>query len=162
MQDASPSPTNSGLPGQKKSNSSILIAGTLVLLIAGGIGLQMWRAKDSKAGQLPETTTQATPDLDALSQPVSRVNGVSISYATLAKVKEFYDAGVLMRLRYQTIPAERQRVSSEVVQAILRLFKQHYPAVKFGYPHSVVRYQADDPAGPPALRGKSGPVGGHT
>jgi len=58
---------------------------------------------------------------------------------------EFYDAGVLVRLRYQTIPSERQRISSEIVQAILKTFKEHYPAVKFGYPHSVVRYQADEP-----------------
>jgi small-conductance mechanosensitive channel len=55
---------------------------------------------------------------------------------------EFYDAGVLMRLRYQTIPAERQRISSDIIQEILVAFKKHYPAVKFGYPHSVVRLQA--------------------
>ena len=54
----------------------------------------------------------------------------------------------ILSLRYQTIPAERQRISSEIVQAILKAFKGHYPAVKFGYPHSVVRYQADEP---PAL-----------
>jgi small-conductance mechanosensitive channel len=69
---------------------------------------------------------------------------------------EFYDAGVLMRLRYLTIPAERQKISSGVVRAVLSAFKDNYPAVKFGYPHSVVRYQADDPAGPPALRGRGG------
>ena len=58
---------------------------------------------------------------------------------------EFYDAGVLIRLRYHTIPAERQRISSQVVEDILRTFKAHYPQVKFGYPHSVVRYQRDTP-----------------
>ena len=66
--------------------------------------------------------------------------------------QEFYDAGVLMRLRYQTIPAERQRISSEIVDVILREFKANYPKVKFGYPHSVVRFQKESqepgPVGP--------------
>ena len=135
MQDASPSPTNSGLPGQKKSNSSILIAGTLVLLIAGGIGLQMWRAKDSKAGQLPETTTQATPDLDALSQPVSRVNGVSISYATLAKeCIEIHGRDVLENVINRTIiqqacaDAGVTVTDAEVNQEVVQISK------KFGLP----------------------------
>ena len=63
---------------------------------------------------------------------------------------EFYDAGVLMRLRYQTIPAERQRISSEIVDVVLDEFKANYPRIRFGYPHSVVKYSQDnDP--PPAL-----------
>jgi small-conductance mechanosensitive channel len=56
---------------------------------------------------------------------------------------EFYDAGVLIRLRYQTVPAERQRISSEIVDAVLRDFKAHYPDVRFGYPQSVIRYRRD-------------------
>jgi hypothetical protein len=54
-----------------------------------------------------------------------------------------------MRLRYQTLPAERQRISSEIVQIVLREFKKNYPAVRFGYPHSVVRYRQDSDAEEP-------------
>ena len=57
--------------------------------------------------------------------------------------QEFYDAGVLIRLRYQTIPAERQRISSDIVDVIIREFKANYPKVKFGYPQSVIRFRSD-------------------
>ncbi len=68
---------------------------------------------------------------------------------------EFYEAGVLMRLRYHTIPAERQKISSRIVDIILREFKANYPRVQFGYPHSVIRYRRDEeePGNtPPALQ----------
>ncbi|MFO7898964.1 MAG: mechanosensitive ion channel [Planctomycetota bacterium] len=68
---------------------------------------------------------------------------------------EFYEAGVLVRLRYQTIPAERQKISSQIVDIILREFKDNYPDVRFGYPHSVVRYRRDEQPEadtPPALQ----------
>jgi len=57
---------------------------------------------------------------------------------------EFYDAGVLVRLRYQTIPAERQRISSEIVDHVLKGFKEKYPAVKFGLPSSFIRYRSEE------------------
>jgi small-conductance mechanosensitive channel len=57
---------------------------------------------------------------------------------------EFFDAGVIFRLRYQTIPAERQRISSEIVDIILHKFQENYPKVRFGYAHSVVRFRRDD------------------
>lgn len=54
---------------------------------------------------------------------------------------EFFDAGVLVRLRYQTIPARRQETSSEITERIMAGFKANYPAVKYCYPHTVVRYR---------------------
>jgi small-conductance mechanosensitive channel len=54
---------------------------------------------------------------------------------------EFFDAGVLVRLRYQTIPAKRQETSSEITERIMAGFKDQYPAVKYCYPHAVVRYR---------------------
>jgi small-conductance mechanosensitive channel len=54
---------------------------------------------------------------------------------------EFFDAGVLVRLRYQSVPARRQELSSAIVERVLRGFKEHYPAVKYCFPHSVVRYR---------------------
>jgi len=54
---------------------------------------------------------------------------------------EFFDAGVLVRLRYQCIPAKRQELSSLIVERVLKGFKEHYPAVKYCYPRSTVRYR---------------------
>ena len=59
---------------------------------------------------------------------------------------EFFDAGVLVRLRYQSIPSRRQEISSQIVEAIMHGFKQQYPRVKFCYPRSVVRYRWEDAA----------------
>ena len=57
---------------------------------------------------------------------------------------EFFDAGVLVRLRYQSIPARRQDISSQIVERVLKGFKEHYPMVKYCYPRSVVRYRWED------------------
>ena len=65
--------------------------------------------------------------------------------------QEFYDAGVLIRLRYQTIPADRQKISSEIVDLVLKGFTEHYPRVRFGYPHSVVRYRREDDEAHPTM-----------
>ena len=58
---------------------------------------------------------------------------------------EFLDAGVLIRLRYQTVGSDRQKTSSEIVEKILTEFKSNYPKVRFAYPHSVIRHRADEP-----------------
>ena len=57
---------------------------------------------------------------------------------------EFYDHGVLIRLRFQTVPAERQLISTQIVRGILNRFKTEYDKVKFCYPHSVIRYRQDE------------------
>jgi small-conductance mechanosensitive channel len=57
---------------------------------------------------------------------------------------EFFDAGVLVRLRYQTIPSRRQEISSRIVEKVLAGFKAHYPAVKYCYPQSVIRYRWEE------------------
>lgn len=54
---------------------------------------------------------------------------------------EFFDAGVVVRLRYQCIPSRRQEISSLVTEKVLAGFRANYPKVRFCYPHSVVRYQ---------------------
>jgi small-conductance mechanosensitive channel len=54
---------------------------------------------------------------------------------------EFFDAGVLVRLRYQTIAARRQEMSSEITEKIMAGFKANYPGVEYCYPHAVVRYR---------------------
>jgi small-conductance mechanosensitive channel len=60
---------------------------------------------------------------------------------------EFFDAGVIVRLRYQTVPDQRPEISSRIVERILEGFRENYPKVKYCYPQSVVRYRwADQPA----------------
>ncbi|MHC4872216.1 MAG: hypothetical protein ACYTFY_10260 [Planctomycetota bacterium] len=57
---------------------------------------------------------------------------------------EFFDAGVIIRLRYQTIASQRQEFSSLIVEKIMAGFKENYPEVKFCYPQSTVHYHWED------------------
>ena len=57
---------------------------------------------------------------------------------------EFFDAGVIVRLRYLTIPAQRQEISSHIVERIFAGFRENYPAVKYCYPQAVVRYRWEE------------------
>lgn len=68
---------------------------------------------------------------------------------------ELMDWGLRVRVRYQTLATERQRISSEIVQIIFREFAQN-EQVEFCYPHSEVlhRPKAGGPGGsqtPPYL-----------
>lgn len=47
---------------------------------------------------------------------------------------ELFDSGILIRLRYQTMAKERQRISSEIVRVIIREFARS-DKVEFCYPH---------------------------
>jgi small-conductance mechanosensitive channel len=65
---------------------------------------------------------------------------------------EFFDAGVHIRLRYQSIPSERQRMSSDIVKIIFHEFAKTDKA-HFCYPHSEVIYQwKEGAAQPPVAR----------
>ena len=57
-----------------------------------------------------------------------------------------------MRLRYQTLAMERQRISSEIVRRIIRSFNES-DKVEFAYPHTEILYRPkglspQDPASP--------------
>ena len=73
---------------------------------------------------------------------------------------ELFESGVLIRVRYQTEPSDRQRISTEITRLILRDFKANYEHVKFCFPHSVVRYRSQLENGSeellPPLLGQSG------
>ena len=56
---------------------------------------------------------------------------------------EFFDSGVMMRLRYQTIAADRELISSDIVGLVVKAFGQS-PTLGFAYPHSAVEYRAAD------------------
>ena len=68
---------------------------------------------------------------------------------------EFFESGVLLRLRYQSKPSERQKLSTAITRTVLREFKSQFDKVQFCYPHSVVRYKsawAEDEEMPPQPR----------
>lgn len=54
---------------------------------------------------------------------------------------EFFDSGVFMRLRYQSIAVERQRISSEIVGRIVKAFGQS-DQLGFAYPRGSFEYHA--------------------
>jgi foldase protein PrsA len=68
-----------------RSRGGIFVSGTLVMLIAAGIGMQVWRAQNSKAAEQKSEAVATQARTDALSQPVSKVNGEAISYEALAR-----------------------------------------------------------------------------
>ena len=56
---------------------------------------------------------------------------------------EFLDWGVLIRLRYNTIAVRRQEIATNVIENLLRAFRENYPQVRFAIPSSMVRYRPD-------------------
>ncbi len=57
---------------------------------------------------------------------------------------EFLDWGILVRLRYNTIPARRQEISTMIVELLLKAFRQEYPRVRFAMPSQNIRYRPDN------------------
>lgn len=64
---------------------------------------------------------------------------------------EFLDWGILVRLRYKTIPAKRQELSTYIIEILLREFGKEYPRVRFATPLQTVRYRPDIGPGNSAL-----------
>lgn len=56
---------------------------------------------------------------------------------------EFLDWGILVRLRYHTIPAKRQELSTYIIERLLREFGKEYPRVRFATPSQNIRYRPD-------------------
>jgi len=56
---------------------------------------------------------------------------------------EFLDWGILVRLRYKTIPAQRQELSTYIIEILLREFGREYPRVRFATPSQTIRYRPD-------------------
>jgi small-conductance mechanosensitive channel len=57
---------------------------------------------------------------------------------------EFLDWGILIRLRFNTIPVRRQEISTTVIELLLKSFRANYPKIRFAIPSSNVRYRRDD------------------
>jgi small-conductance mechanosensitive channel len=56
---------------------------------------------------------------------------------------EFLDWGILVRLRYNTIPARRQEISTGIIEILLREFGTEFPRVRFAIPSQNIRYRPD-------------------
>jgi len=56
---------------------------------------------------------------------------------------EFLDWGVLVRLRYNTVAVQRQEISTQIIEILLREFGKAYPRVRFAIPSTQVRYRPD-------------------
>ena len=56
---------------------------------------------------------------------------------------EFLDWGILVRLRYNTIPAKRQELSTYIIEILLREFGKEYPRLRFATPTQSIRYRPD-------------------
>lgn len=65
---------------------------------------------------------------------------------------EFFDSGIMMRLRYQSIAVDRQQISSHIVGKIVQAFSKS-DKLGFAYPHQAVEFKAVEKASlPPAFK----------
>ncbi len=124
----------------RRSRGGILVGGTLVLMISAGIGMQVWRAQNSKAAEQKQEEQVGQARVDALSQAVGRVNGQAISYEDLAReCVERHGRDVLdnlvNRMIIQQACAERgiTVTEAEVNQEVVNLSKKFGLAVEQYY-----------------------------
>ncbi|MGA1197801.1 MAG: mechanosensitive ion channel domain-containing protein, partial [Candidatus Latescibacterota bacterium] len=65
---------------------------------------------------------------------------------------EFFDSGIMMRLRYQSIAVDRQEISSHIVGKIVQAFAQS-DKLGFAYPHQALEIKTVKTASlPPAFK----------
>lgn len=96
-----PMPRESG-NNHPQNRGTMLISGSLIAVLAGVIGVQMWRGQNSIAAE--EVGTQRITTDVAMEQPVSDVNGQSISFRQLAEeCVAQYGIGVLENLINRTL-----------------------------------------------------------
>ena len=141
----------------RSSRSGILIGGTLVVLIAGGIAMQVWRAQSTQAAEQKSDVGSATTRMNAQNTAFARVNAEPISYEALAKeCVERYGKEVLenmiSRLIIQQACAEHGVVVSEaeVTQQVIEISKkfglavdQYYKLLEAERGLSQAQYQRD-------------------
>ena len=63
---------------------------------------------------------------------------------------EFFDSGVRMRLRYQSIAVDRQKISTEIVAKIVNAFSKS-DQLGFAYPHSAIEYKLSEVSSLPPM-----------
>jgi len=70
----------------RSSRVGLLLGGTLIILLAGGVGMQVWRARDGQAAEQPTKRSAVSPEGSDPTKPsYARVNGESITWDALAR-----------------------------------------------------------------------------
>jgi foldase protein PrsA len=141
MQDASESSADlSGSPGRLR-RGGLIIGGTVLMVIVAGIGMQVWRARDSRAAE-QQVRAQSPDERTGLAgtDALARVNGESITKeAVAAECLDRHGREVLDNLINRTIIkqacAERgiSVSESEVQQEIIEISKKFGLAVDQWY-----------------------------
>ena len=63
---------------------------------------------------------------------------------------EFFDSGIMMRLRYRSIAVDRQRISTRIVAKVMEEFSNN-PRIGFAYPHAAIEYRLSNTASLPPM-----------
>lgn len=63
---------------------------------------------------------------------------------------EFFDSGFIMRLRYQSIAVDRQKISTQIVAKVVEAFGKS-DQIGFAYPHSAIEYKLSETASLPPM-----------
>ena len=71
---------------------------------------------------------------------------------------EFLEYGILVRLRYNTLPMRRQEISTDIIEKLLASFRKEYPRVKFAIPATFVLHRAAGGREGGGVPGEGGPV----
>ena len=140
MQDATVSVFQKPVVQHRVSRGSVFVGGTLVILIAAGIGMQVWRAEKSQAAEQKATRTAIPDDQDGQKTAFARVNGENISYDELAKEcvakhgKEVLDNMINRAIIRQACAEQGVLVSeAEVDQEVVEISKKFGLAVDQWY-----------------------------
>jgi foldase protein PrsA len=130
MDDAAPA-ISSPVVTARVSRTGLLFGGTLLMLIAGGIGMQVWRARSSQAAEDQSAVPAAQSPGEAANVAWARVNGEAITWEALAKeCVERHGKEVLENMINRTIiqqECSRRGIivsEAEVDQEILEISKK--------------------------------------
>ena len=63
---------------------------------------------------------------------------------------EFFDSGIMMRLRYRSIAVDRQKISTQIVAKVAEAFGK-CDRLGFAYPHSAIEYRLSNTASLPPM-----------
>jgi parvulin-like peptidyl-prolyl isomerase len=127
MQDAPSPPETPPVASRGTSRSGILVGGTILIMVAAAIGMQVWRAQNSNAAEQSADGTTGRASVDVMSQTVARVNGQAITYEMLAnECVERYGQEVLDNVINRTVIQQacaetgktvtQHEVESEIIQ----------------------------------------------
>ncbi len=84
MEDQVPAPVIAPT-ATRPGRFGLLFGGTLMILLAGGVGMQVWRARSGQAAEQPGRANVTAESPDATRPSYARVNGEAITWDALAR-----------------------------------------------------------------------------